>query len=266
MSKLVELRLEGNLEQGVITYLEMEEEEKRLLTDSGELLPAPELAKFHTDWRNSYRNLDGRNRIKFIPGQITNVSLKQLRLECQEKAEQLQQSFNNWLAGESFRPLREKLLHQLTPKEDVRVVVRSASRQILSLPWHQWDLVESYPNREIAIGAHKSESPYRKPSFRTGVRILAILGNSLGINVEEDRRLLEELPGAEIQFLDEPQRKQINDQLWEQHWDILFFAGHSRTEEHRGHLEINATESLTIEDLKYGLKKSDRRRFAVGDL
>jgi hypothetical protein len=55
------------------------------------------------------------------------------------------------------------------------------------------------------------------------------LGNSEGIKVEEDRKQLGEFTGAATTFLVEPQRQELNDQLWEQSWDILFFAGHSQT-------------------------------------
>ncbi|WP_199314301.1 CHAT domain-containing protein [Planktothrix sp. FACHB-1365] len=85
---------------------------------------------------------------------------------------------------------------------------------------------------------------------------MAILGNDDGINVEADRNFLNSIPGAKVEFLVKPNRQELNDQLWEQSWDILFFAGHSRTEGETGILYINKTESLTIPDLRYALKKA----------
>ncbi|MUG92439.1 hypothetical protein F7734_08200 [Scytonema sp. UIC 10036] len=52
----------------------------------------------------------------------------------------------------------------------------------------------------------------------------------------------------------EPQRQDINEQLWSQNWDILFFADRSQTEKDSGQIYINQTDSLTIEELKYALR------------
>jgi hypothetical protein len=68
--------------------------------------------------------------------------------------------------------------------------------------------------------------------------------------------LLENLPNAATTFLVEPQRQDINEQLWDQPWDILFFAGHSKTEHETGLIYINQTERLTIAELKYALRKA----------
>ncbi|MGK7914779.1 MAG: substrate-binding domain-containing protein, partial [Prochloraceae cyanobacterium] len=42
---------------------------------------------------------------------------------------------------------------------------------------------------------------------------------------------------------------------WEQPWDILFFAGHSRSEGQRGRIYINQNDSLSIEEISSALKK-----------
>jgi CHASE2 domain-containing sensor protein len=91
------------------------------------------------------------------------------------------------------------------------------------------------------------------------VRILAILGHSDNIDVERDRALLQALPNADVTFLVEPDRGQLTDQLWEQPWDLLFFAGHSTTDAQAGRLYINATDALTIDELRYGLRQAISR-------
>jgi hypothetical protein len=53
----------------------------------------------------------------------------------------------------------------------------------------------------------------------------------------------------------EPQPEKLNDQLWEKGWDILFFAGHSSSQK-KGQLQLNQTDSLTLEQLRYALKKA----------
>ncbi len=140
----------------------------------------------------------------------------------------------------------------------MRVLIRTSSVALRKLPWHLWDLVEDYPKAEVAYSAPKAEREAwaKTPTYRDQVRILAILGNSTGINVQKDRQLLENLPDAAVTFLVEPQRQDINDQLWNQPWDILFFAGHSQSEGETGRIYINQTHSLTIADLKYALRNA----------
>ncbi|HEY9596311.1 MAG TPA: ABC transporter substrate-binding protein, partial [Cyanophyceae cyanobacterium] len=79
-----------------------------------------------------------------------------------------------------------------------------------------------------------------------------------GIDNQRDRRFLEQLPNTEIAFLDKKSRQELNDHLWEQSWPILFFAGHSssRADGEIAQLYINDTESITIDDLRYGLRKA----------
>jgi hypothetical protein len=61
-----------------------------------------------------------------------------------------------------------------------------------------------------------------------------------------------------ISILVEPQRQALNDELWLQSWDILFFAGHSSTQpdEKIGSFRINPNDSLTIAELKNALSKA----------
>jgi CHASE2 domain-containing sensor protein len=77
--------------------------------------------------------------------------------------------------------------------------------------------------------------------------------------VQQDRQLLEKLPNAATTFLVEPPRQKINDSLWERPWDILFFAGHSKTEDNAGRIYINGADNLTIGELKYALRNAVSR-------
>jgi len=74
------------------------------------------------------------------------------------------------------------------------------------------------------------DRPANKPQNKTKAKILAILGNSEGIDLQKDRQALEKLTGTETTFLSEPTRPEISDELWEQNWDILFFSGHSTSQ------------------------------------
>ncbi|MBD2776080.1 CHAT domain-containing protein [Iningainema tapete] len=257
MRKLVVLKLDGDLEQGVRVMLEIGEEGTRPSTEIiGQLPHCVDLHTVIEQWRSNYRSI--RNtRIK--AGKIVyGASITQWREDCQKSANELRSHFNSWLLSESFRPIREKWLQQLNPDDEVRILIRTSSVLLLKLPWHLWDLVEEYPKAEVALSTPDFNLPKeaKTPTYRDKVKILAILGNSAGINVQKDRQLLENLPDAETTFLVEPQRQDINDQLWNQPWDILFFAGHSKTEGEKGRIYINQTDSLTIAELKYALRNA----------
>jgi WD40 repeat protein/energy-coupling factor transporter ATP-binding protein EcfA2 len=258
MRKLVVLKLDGDLEQEVRVTLEIGEEGDRPNTEiTGQLPRATDLVKAIDQWQSTYRSFGNSFRIK-AKKVVYGGSITQWREGCDNCAVELRKHLNNWLLSESFRPIREKWLQQLSPSDEVRVLIRSSSVQLRKLPWHLWDLIENYPLAEVALSAPESQQPTssKTPTYRTPVKILAILGNSTGINVQKDRQLLENLPDAVTTFLVEPQRQDINDQLWNQPWDILFFAGHSKTEGGTGQIFINQTDSLTIAQLKYALRNA----------
>ncbi|MBW4605677.1 MAG: CHAT domain-containing protein [Hassallia sp. WJT32-NPBG1] len=267
MTKLVVLKLDGDLQQGVRVTLSIATEGVSPHKEvTGNLPPVTELQTKIDQWRSHYRSLGSSTRgIKAIKVTYSG-SITQKYEDCKNSATELQKRLNNWLLSESFRPIRESWLKELQEKELVRVLIRTSSQQLRQIPWHLWDLVEEYPNAELALSAtdYQKTITAKTPTKRDKVKILAILGNSTGIDVETDRRLLNSLPDADVTFLVQPQRHEINDSLWERPWDILFFAGHSQTVGDSGRIYINENkESLSTDDLKYGLKKATSNGLAV---
>ncbi len=260
MRKLVVLKLDGDLEVGVRVTLEIGFEGFRPSTEiSGQLPPNPDMATSLDQWQSTYGSLWKLTRIK-AKKIVYDGSISKRREECDNLTNELRSLLNNWLLAESFRSLREKWLKHLMPEDEVRVLIRTASMQLKRLPWHLWDLVDrDYPKAEIALSVPQSEqvvAALRASTLRKKIKILAILGDSDGIDVEQDRQLLEKLPGATTTFLVEPQCLDINDNLWKQHWNILFFAGHSKSEGDTGCIYINETDKLTIDELKYALRNA----------
>ena len=259
MGKLIVLKLDGDFKQGFRVTLEIGLEGDRPETEiTGRLPPATELAAQYSGWQSTYRSLGKATRIIKLKRAEIDGSLKNRKEECRLLADELRDRLNRWLRAESFFSIREKWLEKVSTSDEVRVLIRTDSHQLWQLPWHQWDLLELYSQAEMGLSSLEYERPPRveTPSYRNQVRILAILGNSEGIKVERDQQQLENLPGAVTTFLVEPQRQELNDQLWEQRWDILFFAGHSQTEGERGRIYLNPTDSLTLDELRYALKKA----------
>ncbi|NCQ84242.1 MAG: CHAT domain-containing protein [Microcystis aeruginosa W13-18] len=253
MAKLVTVKLgEGNWEQGFPVILQIAEEgSPPSIEVTGKLPSAPEIPQNYDQWQSSYRHLPVVVRLTAPATQITNVSTT---ADCRQTLQTLQDSLKRWLNSESFRPVRERLLENLNRSEPIRFIIQAGDGYLRRLPWNLIEFFDHYPKSEVAIAAPVFEKIVSPPSPTKRLRILAILGHSEGIDVTADRRFLENLPGAETVFLVEPPRQKISEQLWEQHWDILFFAGHSHTEGEVGRIYINQRESLTIGELKHGLR------------
>lgn len=267
MSKLAILELgNGGFAQGFPVSLEIREQDQHLIArTTGNLPAAPEVIQNYQNWQQAYQALDIRPRGNFLEipaAQITNVSIAELAERCQNWFQALQTSLVKWYSSEAFSPIREKLLEQLRPDEAIRIVVCTADMQLWQIPWSLFfsQFLTNYHRAEIALSASVFERVDRMTQPVDKVRILAILGNSDRINIEPDCQSLQELVGeqAEIVFLANPKRQEIDDKLWGQRWDIFFFAGHSCSQGDRGQIYINQTESITIEDLKYGLKTAIR--------
>ncbi|MBD2194121.1 MULTISPECIES: pentapeptide repeat-containing protein [Calothrix] len=260
-TKLVVLKLtQGNLNTGFSVTLQIGlEGEHPYFESNGKLPPASELALIYNQWQTAYRqSLQGSLRIKISETQVTNISRRELFNECDTAATSLKKQVNLWLDSELFRPLKEQLLEKLNPSDSIRILLQTEDSQLRRIPLHLWNFFERYPQAEIAISSTAYEKREKNKCVKSQVKILAILGDSSGINIQKDRLLLEELPNAEVTFLVEPQRQVLNDELWLQSWDILFFAGHSSTQADAeiGNFRINSTDSLTIAELKNALTKA----------
>ncbi len=257
VGKLVVLKLDGDFEaRGFQVTLELGDDGAPPTLDmTGALPPNPDLLTDLHQWQQAYRRLGQATRI--MPQEIIyGGSVNQVD-DCRRFAHRLRDRLNRWLDAPTFRALDRRLREALHPNDAIRLLIRSQNRQIHRLPWQSWDWLDHYPNAEIALAVPTLERAIAPaPKGHHPVRILAILGNRTGIDVAADRALLEQLPQAAVTFLVEPPRQQITQQLWEQPWDVLFFAGHSQTEGGQGRIYLNPQESLTLDELKYGLRRA----------
>jgi uncharacterized protein YjbI with pentapeptide repeats len=217
----------------------------------------------YDDWQIAYREylLDLSSvRIDIADCQITNLAATDLSIlqSCQAAAEYLKLKLNQWLDGENFQPITKLMLQELNPSQSIQIILQTDDLQIRQLPFQLWNFFDEFTHAEIAIASHTYRSTIDRQSTHKDIQILAVLGNSQGINLELDREALTQLPNAKVEFSIEPTRQVLNDKLWEQAWDILFFAGHSASDPSltTGYLKINSTDRLTISELKYALKQS----------
>lgn len=254
MAKRVRLRIEGMLEQGVQVTLEISDMgQPPFMEATGALPAAPTIVTALHHWQQQYHQTAQTTRIHVQQVRVRPNAATQLEtLHQAEKA--LEQAFKNWLESAPFHPLDRQLREALQVQESVQLLLKTSDRRLHALPWHRWDFFERYPLAELAISTPAGRIPPQSLRSPGGVKILAILGDRQGIDTAADRQFLAQLPDAQVVFLIEPSRQDITDQLWEQSWDILFFAGHSQTEGHQGRIYLNPHESLTLAELKYGLR------------
>jgi len=268
----------GSLETGYAAAVQIGDENTIPQAETeAHLPPAPDLVGLYEQWRAAYWQLGLTTRIKAKDG-VTNVSTASDIEYCRMLSRRLRDRVHNWLDGNEFRPIREKLLEQLNPDDQARILLQTHDLLLQRLPWYELQFFERYRRAEVGICAPNYQQ-VRAPATRSScVRILAVFGNTAGLNTQIDRTLLNQL-NADIHFLQEPTREQFNRSLWDaQGWDILFFAGHSSSRrdlgisksvlenpseeisseisEGRGEISLNADEKLTIVQLKHALKKA----------
>lgn len=271
MSKLVVLNLgKGTLQDGFshVSVQLQDENDSSWRQFQGSLPAAPNIIDLYRRWQLLYDliyearsiNIGLRNQQfdddEYIidNSDVTHVSDAEFYQVCEE----LQNQIDNWLDAEGFRNIDRQLRMRLAYNDEIRVIISTDNIYLRRLPWHVWRFFQDYTQAEVALSPIEFEAGLQKKSLTQTIRILAILGDSTGIDINEDKKLLSSLSGVETVFLVEPRRQQLNEMLWdEQGWDILFFAGHSSsTYEETGNICINSTESLTITQLRNALKKA----------
>ncbi|MEG3859532.1 CHASE2 domain-containing protein [Microcoleus sp. herbarium12] len=291
MDKLILLKLDGNCEEGFRCTVQIWKNNQFPSIDftaSQKLPPNPQIAVFEEEhWRDKYRILGADSRhqpqklvnliypssqenvpknavksnlkksyFRIKPGRINSRSPVQ---DCRESGKKLAQMLNDWLDAPEFANVERLIGDNLNPDREARVLICTDDKHLHKLPWNLWDLFKRFPKAEHSLSNFNyitRENP-QKPVRKSQVRILAILGNSARIDVTTDRKILENLsPHAEVKFLVEPKADEINNELWDQSWDIIFFAGHGETENDIGKIYINKNDFLTINELWCGLRKA----------
>ena len=270
MGKFVILKIaEGDFERGFPVTLQIGAEGERPFAETeGCLPPAPDIPQLYKRWQSAYRDTEADLRIKTGKGQPMNTGT--LLQQCRQSANELKNRIKAWLtsASRDFQKVRENLLKQLPDeREEIHVFIQTSHPLLKKLPWSEWDIFSDiYTRAEIALSPPEYSRVKILPDIsRERVRILAIIGNSAGIDTQTDQKEILALPDAELIFLEQPQPEELYWQLRdEQGWDILFFAGHSSSSASgdNGQIYINSNSSnnsIILDELKKALQKAIER-------
>lgn len=231
----------------------------------GELPPAPEIVEVYHHWQSQYNGfIEEKNKIsrmKRKQGNVTSFS----QVDIEKLAEELEEKLNKWLNAEQFLAIDRILRERFNRSDEIQVIIQSENIDVRRLPWHLWDFLKPYRKAEIALSSPFYDRTLKTSVTRNQIRILSILGDDKGIDIDKDRQSLAKID-AETTFLVKRNRQELNEQLWsEQGWDILCFSGHSSSEMDgsNGYIKINDTDKLTIPELKNALSTAIERGLQI---
>ncbi|MBE9145424.1 CHAT domain-containing tetratricopeptide repeat protein [Planktothrix mougeotii] len=232
--------------------------------------PSSLTKKFLDQWRKGFEDNLGRPlnlAIKPIAS-TQEVSIEQPQFP--KLNEQLENYVKTWLKSQddSWSQLITTLLVELHKDDEIRVIIQTDNYNLRRLPWHVWELFSKYfPQSEFSFSPLKKEKVTRTYNKYGKVKILQILGEpelekSQKVDYQSDIKAVEKLGaklGADLEILPQPSHKELINKLWEKDWQIIFYSGHSDTEEAENEikgrlfLEINKNqekELISIDELK----------------
>jgi CHASE2 domain-containing sensor protein len=259
MSSKVFLNLgAGNLHSGFERIESRLEIDGKLVAKTQASLPSNlELQDLHYQWQFCYAAYYD-NCGDLLRGTSSNIELDATGMTgfsvttFAETTIELAREMRRWLDSSSFREIGDRLYGLCHYGEDeVIIAIESEDERIYRLPWHCWRAVADRPQVEIIFSLNTYQ---RQPSIshRTKPRVLAVFGDSTGIDTTVDAASIRRLP-VDLVLLAEPSIARLKRELDDrQGWDILFFAGHG-SEDNISAVRLNATESVTSIDLSLAL-------------
>ncbi|MDB9519315.1 NACHT domain-containing protein [Roseofilum reptotaenium CS-1145] len=276
VQKVINFIMHDSSSEGVFLSTEMRDcNQDQILVDmSGQLPPNPEvkeeyegLSKIYPGLRNPGRMATTRKVTNFKTGSCQEVSQERQELmeSCRENYIQLSEKFKKWFRSPEWMNFLINLYPDLSKKEEINIFIRTSDIELLKAPWHQFDLIEKYPNAQFIFTSYNCKAPphTKEVAGKDKVKLLAIFGHDEDINTDEDRKCIQSIPSLEYTDLNKPSRQEILTHLTNNNYDILFFAGHSESTQDDGRIYINKEDYLTIEDLKHALETAVERGLQI---
>lgn len=263
MGKLILFKIEsGNFINGFDVSLQICEDNPDGITHpfttiTGKLPPCQPITQHYQQWQESYRSLHQQVRLGSPKQQVIHITNN-----CQVSASQLKETLKNWYhcEVESFSRIREKLFTELDTQEAIRFLIQTHLQELRFLPWHLFfdSFLNLYHKAELAIAPVEYNTLNFNIKETSQIKILAVFGNDEGIDLQPDQEVFTNLQKAEIVTLINPSREDLFYQLYEQEWDLFFFAGHSGKNEEtwQGKLYLNEDDIITIEEFNHALKRA----------
>lgn len=232
---------------------------------TGQLPAALELSDTQQRWQELYyaRSQDLSFRINILQRESLRYSAGDFNQLCADLVGQL----NQWLNSPEFLPVDRALRSELAKADNAQIILETSDPHLRKLPWHLWQLFESYPRAELSFSSSDWQPLSVTPPPSSQPRILSVFGNSNDLDLSADMSALSglaESSQATLSVLESPSLSELHEQLWQpEGWDIFFFAGHSKTQGTLGVIDLNQDERLTIDQIKFALIKAVRQGLKI---
>ncbi|MEB3829440.1 CHASE2 domain-containing protein [Phormidium sp. CCY1219] len=227
MEKVVKLLLEYDSQFGYdveLVEIKEEGEQGRTLAEgvTGNLPHAYSLFQDYRDWWDKYEKLDELVRVLNKP--VASSSGKSV-IACQEAAETVKESFNQWLDFGGFHKIENSLRTNLSKKDYIRFLIKSDDERLSDLPWNTWDFFEDYRYAEVgwSFTEFRGQETSVGKNGKNAVSILAVVSapNSPEKLADFQDETRWDRVDAETEYLQDPFPRQVRDRLWDGSWDIL---------------------------------------------
>ncbi len=204
--------------------------------------PLGQVQAAYEAWVKAYQNCAQSTRLGAVGNQITNISspAPQLIQNLRGKYQSFIECLRNWLnqarvndlshdsdTSSSCFGLSNFVFNPLG--ESRHLFVQTNTLDLWRYPWHEWLSLRRHRDLEVVFMPrfyHPLANPNRGHGKYGKIRALAILGQKDGLNLSGDLCLLKAIPELEVYCLDTPTPQEFI-RLWQERWDILFYAGHS---------------------------------------
>ncbi|MEG4841547.1 nSTAND1 domain-containing NTPase [Microcoleus sp. B9-D4] len=265
MGKLIRLDIQGDFDSAFSVTAQILKDSAPfplIAGEAGKLPRNPNIKEAYRNWQAHYRSivapipkfpLTDRPSFENVSGNIQENDFEPFRRETQD----LIANFNNWLKHQDFQSVESLLRTHLEPGEENRILLLTNNPWLRKLPWHEWDLLRDFSQTEVGFSSPNFQQLKQLLASQDKVKILAILGYQADI-VSQGQPIQNLGNHVEVTWLKQPKREELDEPLWKQQWDILFFVGHGESQDDwkTGTIWINKNDKITIGELRNHFKKA----------
>lgn len=240
------------------------------------------LTQSYENWHRAYLDYYVRLRgKKGISG--TGSTPRDFHKQLVEAEANLLHDFQQWLLSPELVSINNKItkaVRQTSEKQPVEIFLTCTPIEIAKLPWESFDTDSDSPTKIRITRSPANISNEVMHPIRRKIRVLVILGDDSGLDLEGDKQAIKSLNSIfDVQFTgwnkatdttnfdaNALKRQIIKAISNERGWDILFFAGHSNeTQLTGGELGIAPGVALSMQEIEGSLKIARKRglKFAI---
>jgi ABC-type phosphate transport system substrate-binding protein len=291
----------GSFETGFQGALRVLQDGRQIGNDRPFSLPAaPQIPLLYRQWEQAYLALGRMRKVDppaespvrgiVIPDQSTNLGLNNPALAQKALSDRLLA----WFSLSEFMALEASICRSVSLGNCISIPIAIHSqtgqleedRLLRKLPWHLWSLFTTLENSDAIL---MSDYAHPVPAFGRQIRVLVILGNDEGgLDLDQDLDLFKRLGNRGTKVLEEDSFKTFRQRdskgefdrftclilpviqqdldtvhalIYQNPWDILFFAGHSFSDSscQDGQLELRPGLCVPIETFKTAIQQSVKR-------